>query len=99
MAGEPQPPGGSKTTTPGRTKTDRPGKTKTDLRRGHLTPNRAATPQAAAQRPATATTHAEQAFLFDEPAHDLTPQELGQPHGMRSGTAVPAVQTDSLSTV
>ena len=50
MAGKPQP----------------PGKSKTDLRRGHFTPKPGAAAKATAHRRAVATTHDEQAFLFDE---------------------------------
>ena len=44
-----------------------PGKSKTDLRRGHFTPKAGVAVKAAAHRP-VATTHDEQAFLFNEPA-------------------------------
>jgi hypothetical protein len=42
-----------------------PGKSKTDLRRGHLTPGHHAPSKPAAHSAPKATSHAEQALLFD----------------------------------
>jgi hypothetical protein len=45
-----------------------PGKSKTDLRRGHFAPGHPAARKNIARCVNTATTHAEQALLFDETA-------------------------------
>ena len=45
-----------------------PGKSKTDLRRGHFTPGHRVAGKAHAPRGGEATTHAEQALLFDDAA-------------------------------
>jgi hypothetical protein len=44
------------------------GRSKTDLRRGRFTPAHPVAPKAAARSLPKATTHAEQALLFDEAA-------------------------------
>ena len=51
------------------------GHTKTDLRRGHLTPTRAARQPAAAPRAPVATTDDEQAFLFGAPEPSEPPRK------------------------